>query len=203
MSFGREAAVVAPQYSDFAHIRNDRASGGTSWPAASWRCMDSTNAHLDRIWEVIDAAGVCMMATHFPDGLRARPMEARAERGEDAIWFLTDRRGLKDDEVAVCPEVCLTFVHAAEKVYLSLTGEASICRDSEQARALWNKKQAVWWDGPDDPNLLVLRVDLKRAEMWDGPANSAIAAHEFAKARISGEKPDLGERRKVSVGMGS
>ena len=42
-------------------------------------------AHLDRIWEVIGKAGICMMTTHFPDGLRARPMEARAERETDAI----------------------------------------------------------------------------------------------------------------------
>jgi len=159
------------------------------------------NAHLDRVWEVVDKASVCMMTTHFPDGLRARPMEARAERDENVIWFLTDRRGLKDDEVAACPEVCLTFVHAPEKVYLSLTGEASICRDSEQAHALWNKKQEVWWDGPDDVNLLVLRVDLKRAEMWDGPADSDYASYEFAKARITGEEPDVGENRKVSVDM--
>ncbi|ODS03014.1 hypothetical protein AUC71_12135 [Methyloceanibacter marginalis] len=160
-------------------------------------------AHLDRIWEVIGKAGICMMTTHFPDGLRARPMEARAEPETDAIWFLTDRRGLKDEEIEACPEVCLTFFHAPEKVYLSLTGDASVCRDPERAHALWNKKQEAWWDGPDDPNLLVLRVGLKRAEMWDGPANSAVAAHEFAKARMTGEKPNLGEKRKVTADMGN
>jgi hypothetical protein len=39
------------------------------------------------------------------------------------------------------------------------------------------------------------------AELWDGPASSAVAAYEFAKARLTGEKPKLGENRKVSVGM--
>jgi general stress protein 26 len=158
-------------------------------------------AHLDRVWDVIDKAEICMMTTHFSDGLRARPMEARPDREGGAIWFLTDRRGLKDDEVAANPEVCLTFVYAKEKVYLSLTGEATIARDLERAKALWNKKQEIWWSGPDDANLLVMRVALTRAEMWDGPANSAIAAFEFAKARITGAKPNLGENRKVAVDM--
>ena len=158
-------------------------------------------AHADRVWEVIDKAGICMLATHFSDGLRARPMEAKPDRKGDAIWFLTDRRGLKDDEVERCPEVCLTFTYPDEKVYLSLTGEASVCRDTAKARDLWSRKQEAWWDGPDDPNLLVMRIALKRAEMWDGPADSAIAAYEFAKARIFDEKPDLGENRKITLDL--
>lgn len=161
----------------------------------------SEKTHLERIWEVVDKTAICMLVTHFPEGLRARPMEAKAEREDDAIWFLTDRRGLKDDEIERCPEVCLTFVYPEEKVYLSLTGEASVCTDTERARALWTRKQEAWWSGPDDPNLLVLRVGLQRAEMWDGPADSDIAAYEFAKARVMGEKPDLGENRKVTVDM--
>jgi general stress protein 26 len=96
--------------------------------------------------------------------------------------------------------VCLTFVYPKEKVYLSITGNASVSRDSEQAKALWNEKQLVWWPGGlNDPNLRVMRVELGRAEMWDGPASSAVAAFEFAKARLTGTKPNLGEKRKVSV----
>jgi general stress protein 26 len=158
-------------------------------------------AHVDRMWEVIEKASIAMFVTHFSEGLRARPMEAHAEPEEEAIWFLTDRRGLKDDEVERCPEVCLTFTYPEEKVYLSLTGQASLCRDRAKARDLWNRKQEAWWDGPDDPNLLVMRVALQRAEMWDGPANSAIAAYEFAKARIFDQKPDLGENRKITLDM--
>jgi hypothetical protein len=35
--------------------------------------------------------------------------------------------------------------------------------------------------------------------MWDGPASSAVAAFEFTKARLTGTKPNLGEKRKISV----
>jgi hypothetical protein len=47
----------------------------------------------------------------------------------------------------------------------------------------------------------VIRVELERAAMWDGPAGSAVAAFEFAKARLTGTKPNLGENRKVTVEM--
>ena len=46
-----------------------------------------------------------------------------------------------------------------------------------------------------------MRVELDQAEMWDGPASSAVAAFEFAKARLTGKKPNLGENRKVTVQM--
>jgi general stress protein 26 len=162
--------------------------------------MTKDEGHIDRVWEVIKKAGICMMVTHFAGGLRARPVEARPDRDNEAIWFLTDARGLKDDEVKADPNVCLTFVYPKEKVYLSVTGKALVSRDPERAKMLWNNEQQVWWpSGPEDPNLLVMKVEPERAEMWDGPASSAMAAFEFAKARLTGTKPNLGENRKVSI----
>ena len=155
-----------------------------------------------RVWDIVEKAFICMMVTRFDEGMRARPLEARPDRDEGVIWFLTDIRGLKDDEVEQDPHVCLTFVNQKEKVYLSLTGEASVHRDTDRARALWNEAQKVWWPGgPDDPNVRVIRFEPHRADMWDGPASSAVATFEFAKARLTGKKPNLGEKRKITLDM--
>jgi len=54
---------------------------------------------------------------------------------------------------------------------------------------------------PDDPNVCLLRVDPLTAELWDGPASAVVEAFEFAKARLTSEKPNLGENRKVTVKM--
>jgi general stress protein 26 len=158
----------------------------------------SRQAHIDRVWHVIDKAGICMMTTQFDGGMRATD-GGPPDKDAGVIWFLTDHRGLKDDEIDATPAVCLTFLYEKEKVYLSLTGEAFVANDPGRARALWNEKQKLWWSGPDDPNLRVVRVEPEKAEMWDGPASAAVAAFEFAKARLTGSKPDLGENRKVSV----
>jgi general stress protein 26 len=156
----------------------------------------------DRIWDVVAKARVCMMTTRFSGGLRARPLEARADRQEGTIWFLTDRRAAKNDEIEAFPEICLTFVYSKEKVYLSITGQASVARDTKRARALWNEEQQAWWPGgPTDPNVLVIRFEPEKAEIWDGPASSAVASYEFAKARATGKRPNLGEKRKRTVRM--
>jgi general stress protein 26 len=93
-----------------------------------------TNA--ERVWEIVEKTGICMMTTRFDRGLRARPLEARPDRDAGVIWFLTDVRGLKDDEVEANPEVCLTFVYSKEKVYLSITGEAFVSRSRARESTL-------------------------------------------------------------------
>lgn len=143
-----------------------------------------------------------MLTTRFSGGLRARPVDARPDRANSKIWFLTDARSAKDHEIAQAHDVCLVFIDARDKAYLSITARAEILCDRARAAAIWKATDKVWWPGgPDDANLRVLRVDPQTAELWDGPASAALAAFEFAKARLTGEEPDLGQNRKVTVQM--
>jgi hypothetical protein len=99
--------------------------------------------------------------------------------------------------------VGLVFIDADAKAYLSITVEAAIRRDHAKAAEIWKRTDNVWWRGPDDPDVCVLRVTPITAELWDGPASKAVAIFEFAKARLTGAKPRLGENRKVTVRMRS
>ena len=86
--------------------------------------------------------------------------------------------------------------------YLSITGRARVVRDPDKTKMVWRKADGVWWPGgPDDPNVCLLRVEPSRAELWDGPASAAATAFEFAKARLTGQKPKLGENRKVTIAI--
>jgi hypothetical protein len=48
----------------------------------------------------------------------------------------------------------------------------------------------------------LLTIEPITAELWDGPSSKLVAVYEFAKARMTGEKPFLGENRKKTVAMG-
>ena len=158
--------------------------------------------HEARVWDLLEKTGVGMLTTQFAQGLRARPMEPRPDRNRRAIYFITDVRGLKDDEIEAASEVCLTLTNHKDKAYLSLTARASVLRDPLLAAKFWKSTDDVWWpDGPEDENVRVLRLEPLRAELWDGPSSSMAATFEFAKARLTGVKPDLGENRKVTVEM--
>jgi general stress protein 26 len=162
--------------------------------------MSDTDKDAARVWDLVDKVGVCMLTTRFAGGLRARPVEARADRAAGLIFFVTDRRGAKDDEIETHPDVALVFIDPKDKAYLSITGRASVLDDHAKAAEIWKKTDDVWWpDGPADHNVRVLRIEPTTAELWDGPSSTAVAAFEFARARITGQKPKLGENRKVTV----
>jgi general stress protein 26 len=155
----------------------------------------------DRVWDIIEKVGIAMLTTSFPGGMRARPVEARPERDAGLIWFVTDLRSGKEHEIEAEHDVGLVFIDAKAKAYLSITARAEVRRDHAKAAEIWKRTDNMWWKGPDDPNVCVLRVRPLTAELWDGPASVAVAAFEFAKARITGKKPNLGENRKVTVRM--
>ena len=107
-----------------------------------------------RIWQLLEEAGVGMVTTRFAGGLRARPLDGRPDRDASAIFFVTDLRGLKDDEIEACPDVCFTVTDTGDKAYLSITGRAQILHDPDLAAKYWKKADDVWW--PDWPSGIVM-----------------------------------------------
>jgi general stress protein 26 len=156
---------------------------------------------LNRVWDIIERVGVCMFTTSAAAGLRARPLEARPDRDSGLIWFVTDLRSAKEHEIAREGAVGLVFIDAEEKAYLSITANAEVRSDHAKAAEIWKRSDNAWWHGPQDRNACVLRVTPITAELWDGPASKALATIEFVRARLAGEKPGLGENRKVTVRM--
>ncbi|HVV81155.1 MAG TPA: pyridoxamine 5'-phosphate oxidase family protein [Pseudolabrys sp.] len=153
-----------------------------------------------RVWDILEKSTVGMLTTHGAQGLRARPLDARPDRNAGVIQFVTDVRGIKDDEIEADARVCFTVIDTGENAYLSITGRASVTDDNITAAKIWKKTDDVWWpDGPRDRNVRVLTIEPIKAELWDGPASKLVAAYEFAKARLTGTKPDLGENRKATV----
>jgi general stress protein 26 len=160
-----------------------------------------TDENHARVWDIVETVGVCMLTTRFAGGLRARPVEARPDRAAGLIWFVTDLRSGKEHEIEAEQDVGLVFIDDAAKAYLSITARAEVKHDHAKAAEIWKTTDSAWWKGADDPNVCVLRVKPTTAELWDGPASKAVAIYEFAKARLTGEEPNLGENRKVTVKM--
>jgi len=71
--------------------------------------------HIDRVWDIIEKVGVCMLTTRFDGGLRARPLEARPDRAAGLIWFVTDLRSGKEHEIACEHDVGLVFIDQKDK----------------------------------------------------------------------------------------
>jgi len=158
-------------------------------------------SHLNRVWDIIELVGICMLTTRFVGGLRARPLESRPNRDAGIIWFVTDLHSAKEYEIEFENDVGLAFIDTNANAYLSITGRAEVRRDHAKAAEIWKPTDNMWWKGPDDRSVCVLCVTPITAELWDGPASKVVAAFEFVKARLTGGEPNLGEHRKVTVDL--
>ncbi len=139
---------------------------------------------LPRVWDVMEKVRVGMLTTQFNGGVRARPLEARADRDAGVIWFVTDVRGAKDDEIVADHDIGLVFIDEVDGVYLSITGRAFVTRDTAQTKNIWKKTDDAWFPGgPDDPNVRLLRIEPITAELWDGPSSAAGVTVQFTNKR--------------------
>jgi general stress protein 26 len=159
------------------------------------------NDNLQRVWAIIERVGVCMLTTHGPQGLRARPLQARPDRSSGLIWFVTDLRSGKGHEIHSDHEIGLVFIDSTANAYLSVTASANVLVDRAVAASIWQTTDNMWWEGPDDPNAGLLRVIPRTAELWDGPSSKTLTVFEFLKSQIIGTEPNLGENRKRTVNM--
>ena len=159
----------------------------------------SRQEHIERVWEIADEISVCMVTTHAGNRMRSRPMHAFADPDAGCFWFITDTRGLKDEEIEAAPDVCLNFADISDNTYLSVTGRAEMVRDPAKAEELWSTEAQVWWpNGPTDPVVRVLRVEPDQAEYWDARGNSVVVAMKLLAARLTGTEPHF-ENKKVSM----
>src|SRR5512133_1782456 len=160
------------------------------------------HSNLERVWDIIESVGVCMLTTQAGGRLRARPVEPRPDRKSGLIFVVTDVRSAKQEEIEAKPDVNLVFIDAKAKAYLSITARACGIRDICKLEEVWRLTDAVWWHGgPTDSNLCLLRIEPQTGQLWDGPASTAVAVFEFAKAFATGTQPALGQNRKVTVNM--
>jgi general stress protein 26 len=155
-------------------------------------------ANTDRVWNLMKKIGFAMLVTRDGRKLRARPMAAYVERDDNAIYFLTDARRHKDEEIAADPNVNLSFADAGDQKYVSLTGTATIANDRDKIRQLFSTAAKAWWDDADDPNIRVLRITPDDAEFWDSPG-SVVSYVKMAAAAMTGSRPDIGDNRKVAM----
>ena len=161
--------------------------------------MANDNAqNIDRVWELMKKITFAMLVTRDGDKLRARPMSAYLERDNNAIYFLTDARRHKDDEIARNPAVNLSFADTGGQKYVSLTGIAAVSNDRAKIKQLFSTEAKAWWDSADDPNIRVLEITPDDAEFWDSPG-TVISYVKMAAAAVTNTRPEIGDNRKVSM----
>jgi len=152
----------------------------------------------DRVWDLMEKISICMLANWDGKELRSRPMGAYVRRNENAVYFLTDKRDHKDDDIKHYAKVCLAFADPGNQNFVSLSGQASVSDDRQKIKELWGTPAKAWWNSPEDPNICVLKISPDDAQYWDGPGH-VVSYVKMAMAAMTGSRPDMGDNKKVSM----
>jgi general stress protein 26 len=149
-------------------------------------------AARDKVFELVADARIAMLASLGEGGRwHARPMTTGKEPLEGALWFLTDARSGKIEELEQEPTVLLTYSDEDKQHYVSISGTATISRERDKIHALWSEPARIWFpDGPDDPSIALIRVELEVAEYWDAPSSTMVHLYGYAKMLVTGQPPN-------------
>ena len=157
---------------------------------------------VGKLAELIKDIQYAMLTTALPDGtLRSRPMATQKAPFDGTLWFFTDADSAKVYEVRRDNHVNVAYADPAHNRWVSLSGTASVVRDKAKVKELWTTGLKAWFpDGPEDPNIALLRIDVGDAEYWDAPSNKMVQVVGFVKALATGRRYDPGENEKIHVG---
>ena len=80
-----------------------------------------------------------------------------------------------------------------------MSGRAELVRDPVKAKALWHASYRAYFpNGPDDPDMVLIRVHVEDAEYWDPPSGLMRQLLGLAKAVATGQRFEPGGNVKVS-----
>ena len=160
---------------------------------------EKTAALLGKLIEGIDIA---MLTTVGRDGyLVSRPLSTQKSSYDGRrVWFFTEADSPKIAEVRRHPKVNLAYASKDKNTYVSLAGVARVNRDRALIGQFWNDAMKAFFPkGVDDPNLVLLEVEPRTVEYWDGPGSFIGKAISFLVARVTRREEVMGENRLLDL----
>src|SRR5215204_2637372 len=100
-------------------------------------------------------------------GLEGRPM-AIAERTDDGTFRFLAHRG---SDWAAKGKILLAFADDQNGSWVTAKGKQKVRGDRATIERLWSPIAKAWFEGPEDPELVVLEVRVKEFAWWDTSAN--------------------------------
>jgi general stress protein 26 len=158
-----------------------------------------TTEETRKVAELLKDERFGLFTTTAPDGtLMSRPMALQEVEFDGDLWFFAARDSRKVAHITANPQV--NVATAGSSSWVSLTGHAAVVDDLEKKQQLWNTVVEAWFpDGPDDPDVVLLRVEAASAEYWDSPGGRLASAISFAKAKVTGRPYDGGDNARVDL----
>ncbi len=160
----------------------------------------------EQLAELIEGIDIAMLTTVGPEGwLVSRPLSTQqASFDGERIWFFTEADSPKIGEIKRKKKVNVAYASKDANTYISVAGEARINRDRAKIESLWSDAMKAFFPkGVNDPNLVLLEVEVRSAEYWTGPRTGVGKLLSFLVARVTKKEELMGENRILDLRSGA
>lgn len=158
----------------------------------------SRDEQVAKLVELTKDSRFCMLTTVDHDGtLVSRPMSRQDVDLDLELWFIATRDSRKVAHLRANPTASVTV--SSDSSWVSLAGTAEVVDDLAKLKEFWSTFAEAWIpEGPEDPNAILIRVDVSTAEYWDNPGGRISSVISFAKSKLTGQPYDGGENEVVT-----
>ena len=147
--------------------------------------MADAGTERQRVRALIERAGVAMLMNVDGQGTHiGRPMLPLLVQNDPHIYFLTHQHSRKVAQLALRPQVGLSFI--SSNCFLVVAGSAQLSRDPELIGRLWSPTSRAWFpEGQSDREAAVIRVAVERIDYWEPPSTESLRLVQAAKAVLT------------------
>jgi general stress protein 26 len=153
---------------------------------------------LKKFNKLVNDINVCMFITENKDDEHTRPMATIEVEENGTLWFFTDIRSIKVEEVSTQREVHLVYAHPGKESYIDVWGSAQVVTDKQSIKDKWSPIVKAWFpNGVDDPNIALLKVTPYNIYYWDAETGKMVSFLKIAASAITGKKLAEGAEGKL------
>ncbi|KAI9685287.1 MAG: hypothetical protein M1822_004660 [Bathelium mastoideum] len=169
----------------------------------------SLKEKVEDLVSFVEKSKFCMMTTRIASsGLlvsRCMALAAKEGNGIDLLFHANSESG-KTDDLESDPDINLAFQNPSGE-WASISGRASLITDRAVVKKYYSTALKAWIGdlgdgkhdgGPEDPRILVIKVNAKTAQYAISDRTTVGGFVEFAKGVATGEAPKVNKLRYIS-----
>lgn len=140
---------------------------------------------IEKIRDIIEDSKVGMMSTNLGQmPYNVFPMGTQKVDDEGNLWFYSLRNSVHFKDIQKNSKVQITYSIESKNDYLSIIGDAVPIMDKNKIEELWNPMLDIWFEGKNDPNLVLLKIRIEQAKYWDLTSNKMTSLRSFPKSQL-------------------
>lgn len=155
---------------------------------------------LQKMRGLIDVPNVVMMATRLdkvPFSICPMTLQEIDEQGD--LWFITAKDSGHFKDIEYDNRVQLIYTDEQKQKYISIFGNATHIIDQEKVNQLWSPMLNAWFEGKDDPQLVLLNINIENAYYWERDGSKMVSFFEMTKSALGDSDPEVGNKGYINL----